>query len=208
MNDGSIYTLNTNRYGTHKIIASLIGKEQEVLDVGCSGGYLGTLVPKNLFFGIDVDVKSLEKAKENGYVVKLVDLDTVDDNFSLDRKFDIIVFADVLEHLKLPERVGGILIRKCLKEGGTVIISLPNVAHISVRTGLVFGKFDYRECGILDRTHLHLYTVKSASELARKLNLTIVRVLFSSNNLGGIIRKIPALGPVLGYNIIMLCKKC
>jgi SAM-dependent methyltransferase len=74
--------------------------------------------------------------------------------------FDVIVFGDVLEHLKNPlpvlrEMTGS------LKEEGIVLVSVPNVANIYVRLSLLFGRFDYQDRGILDRTHLRFFTRKT-----------------------------------------------
>ncbi len=75
-------------------------------------------------------------------------------------EFDYILLADVLEHLKDP---GGLLRRvvPCLNDGGEIIISIPNVAHLFVRLRLMLGHFEYQDRGILDRTHLRFFTLAS-----------------------------------------------
>lgn len=73
--------------------------------------------------------------------------------------YDYIIFADVLEHLKNPELV----LEKCkilLKENGEILSSIPNVAHASIVLNLLDGKFQYQKIGLLDNTHLKLYTKK------------------------------------------------
>jgi len=94
--------------------------------------------------------------------------------FSTDRTFDAIIFADVLEHLAWPI---GILRRykSMLKDVGTVIISLPNVGLWSVRLGLLAGRFHYDDTGVLDRTHLRFFTRRNAIEMLRAANLEVVR---------------------------------
>jgi SAM-dependent methyltransferase len=80
------------------------------------------------------------------------------------RRFDVIIFADVLEHLAWPI---GVLREylKLLKDDGSVIVSLPNVGLWSVRFSLMFGRFRYEDSGVLDRTHLRFFTRRSATEM-------------------------------------------
>ena len=64
-----------------------------------------------------------------------------------------LVYGDVIEHLSDPLRIMRELNRH-LAPGAVVIVSVPNVAHLSVRLSLLFGRFEYQDRGILDRTHL------------------------------------------------------
>ena len=84
-----------------------------------------------------------------------------------------MLLLDVLEHLKNPER----LLNQCrdvLKPDGAVVVSLPNVANITVRLMLLLGNFDYTERGILDRTHLRFFTRKTARQFLQKHHFRIV----------------------------------
>src|SRR5439155_6123933 len=77
---------------------------------------------------------------------------------------DVILFGDVLEHTRYPDRI--LLEAKALvKPGGQIIVSVPNVAHWRIRLGLLLGRFAYSDSGILDRTHLRFYTLRSARAL-------------------------------------------
>lgn len=201
------YSLNPAEYGTHKLVASEIGTNNLVLDVGCNKGYLKKVAPNNIFYGIDYDEKDLQEASDSGYkkVYKL-DLNKFE-NFKSDKKFDFLLFADILEHLSFPDKVLRFFVENYLKQNGRVIISLPNVANFSVRLNLLRGNFDYSESGILDKTHLHLYTLKSAKEMIARCDLKIVKVKFSSNHLGRLIKIFPFLSTLLGYNLIFLCQR-
>ena len=88
-------------------------------------------------------------------------------------QFDYILFADVLEHLRNPEEVlkatGSLL-----KEDGSVLLSVPNVAHNSIIYGLLYNQFEYTEFGLLDKTHLRFYTYYSLKELCRKAGYATV----------------------------------
>lgn len=87
--------------------------------------------------------------------------------------FDVIVAGDVLEHLPRP---GELLsaIRPLLKPDGTLLVSLPNVANVTVRAALLAGRFPYADRGILDRTHLRFYTRASARALLADAGFRVV----------------------------------
>lgn len=89
--------------------------------------------------------------------------------------FDVIVAGDVLEHLPRPEVLLGSL-RRLLKPDGVLLLSLPNVANITVRLGLLFGRFRYAPRGILDRTHLRFYTRKTGRALLEESGYRVLRI--------------------------------
>jgi 2-polyprenyl-3-methyl-5-hydroxy-6-metoxy-1,4-benzoquinol methylase len=84
------------------------------------------------------------------------DLDGVLD-LPLGREFDYVVISDVIEHLRNRHQllVGS---RRFLKEGGRLIISTPNIALWFYRLSLFVGRFEYGPRGVLDQTHVHLFT--------------------------------------------------
>ena len=85
------------------------------------------------------------------------------------QRFDYILLLDILEHLADPQSFLSEL-RSMLAPGGQILISVPNVAHWSVRLPLFFcGRFEYRALGILDRTHLQFFYRRSFDRLCRTL---------------------------------------
>jgi SAM-dependent methyltransferase len=92
--------------------------------------------------------------------------------FSGIRKFDVIVFSDILEHLYDPASV---LTRhyRLLAPGGRVLISLPNIAIWNVRLSLFAGRFEYQETGTLDRTHIRFFTRRTFREFTRAAGLHV-----------------------------------
>ena len=94
----------------------------------------------------------------------------------LSRKFDVIVLADVLEHLRQPLNVL-IHLRDLLSSTGRFVISVPNVANIYVRLSLLFGRFEYADRGILDETHLRFFTLNSACALVQKAALRVKQIV-------------------------------
>ena len=88
--------------------------------------------------------------------------------------FDFILFMDVLEHLDDPWNV----LKKMkiyLKDGGFVVISVPNIANWAVRWNLLWGNFEYGTRGILDKTHLRFFNEKSAKKLLEDAGFEIVK---------------------------------
>ena len=89
--------------------------------------------------------------------------------------FDVIVAADILEHLPRPEVLLESL-KPLLKPGGVLLLSLPNVANVTVRLGLLLGRFTYAPRGILDRTHLRFYTRATGRALLEENGFRIASV--------------------------------
>ena len=208
MTKNNPYKLNLfSKYSTHSIILSNIGENKTVLDIGCNDGYIGKNSDKsNIFYGLDFASESIEKAKKNYKDAILYDLNNLE-NLPWNIKFNVIVFADVLEHVLYPEQVIEFFIKKYLAEDGLVIVSLPNVANWQVRLNLLFGKFDYTETGVMDKTHLHLYTSKSARKLVLRNNLKIIKELSGSSFFGSVVKIFPFLKYILATNIILICEK-
>jgi SAM-dependent methyltransferase len=97
----------------------------------------------------------------------------------LGREFDVVVCADILEHLPSPEELLA-AIHKWLKPGGVLLVSLPNVANITVRLSLLLGRFSYAERGILDRTHLRFFTKRTARALLEDAGFRVNRIVPSA----------------------------
>jgi 2-polyprenyl-3-methyl-5-hydroxy-6-metoxy-1,4-benzoquinol methylase len=108
--------------------------------------------------------------------VVITDLETVR---ALPSNVDAIVLADVLEHLRNPAAALQ-LVRRALRDDGHVFISVPNIANITVRLGLLFGVFEYRDRGILDSTHLRFYTKRTIRREIEKAGFRILEMGGSS----------------------------
>src|SRR6266496_2485313 len=134
-----------------------------LLDLGAAGGHMGRAVRDRCSFiaGVEPHPPQSALAKE-GY-------DDWREQDALhagqwDQPFDAVVCADVLEHFARPEELLE-RVRGWLKGGGVLFASIPNVANISVRLALLFGRLRYSDRGILDRTHLAFFTRSTAKEL-------------------------------------------
>jgi 2-polyprenyl-3-methyl-5-hydroxy-6-metoxy-1,4-benzoquinol methylase len=144
-----------------------------VVDVGCGGGALGRALkrerPELRVFGME-PTEQADRAAEW--------LDGVSRNraeLGLPAEFprpDVVIFADVLEHLPEPLEVLKVW-RGAMAPGATLIVSLPNVGHVSVVAPLLRGSWRYVDAGVLDRTHLRFFTRDTALELVREAGFRI-----------------------------------
>lgn len=155
-----------------------------ILDVGCGSGHFGANLKMSgkaaQVFGIEIFGEAAKEAASHLDGVKCADLDTLVLSELHQEwgqlKFDYIVFADVLEHVKNPWAALEEF-KKWLFPNGKVIISIPNVRHWSVLFSLALrGRWDYQDAGIMDRTHLRFFTKSTACEMAQKSGYQIASV--------------------------------
>ncbi len=134
-----------------------------VLDVGCGRGALGSALkaerPGLRVHGIEYVPEVAAVAADRLDDVIAADLDALEGMPAGWDPFDAVICGDVLEHLRDPARVLGIL-RESLAADGVLIASIPNIKHWSViHPLLVSDHFTYEDCGLLDRTHVHFFTL-------------------------------------------------
>ncbi len=161
-----------------------IPEKAVVLDVGCGVGGFGKWLRENkhcTVYGLDGHPEAVAAAKDNLDGIEQVDLDDLAavKRYVGKRTFDRITFIDVLEHCLHPVELLEIF-QQSLNKGGQIIISVPNVAHHSVRLGLLRGDFTYQDSGILDKTHVKLYTRATSLQLAEEAGLKVVHVEHTS----------------------------
>lgn len=155
-----------------------------VLDIGCSNGALGASIrdasPGRYVVGVEVDPTFVVEAKRRLDRVICADLNAIEWSKTFcDQKFDCIIFADVLEHLADPFR-HVLEAHRFLHPGGCIIISLPNIRHISALYAIFFqGRFPRRERGIFDKSHLRWFTVADAIGLVEKSGMKVVEKNYS-----------------------------
>ena len=170
------YRLHSDPKSSHQQIARLIRRRGSapVLDVGAAQGILGQLVAGS---GLTIDglEPSPEWAEQAAPYYRRLWTTTVEAAPLPSRTYAVIVCADVLEHTADPVAVLRRL-QACAVDDAHFVISLPNIAHIAVRLMLLFGFFPRMERGILDRTHLHFFTRRTASEMLVEAGLTPIRV--------------------------------
>lgn len=157
-----------------RMLAELVPVAARVLDVGCGTGSVSRIIADTRdakIIGIEPDSCRAAAARARG-------LEVHEELFTpavlqLLEPFDVIVFADVLEHVADPGNFLQ-LAHRALLPGGRVIASVPNVAHWSVRVDLLRGRFDYQPTGIRDATHLRWFTAESVRRLFESSGLRVV----------------------------------
>ncbi|TLX20896.1 class I SAM-dependent methyltransferase [Thermomonas fusca] len=149
-----------------------------ILDVGCWNGTLGRELIRScgaVVDGIERDAMQAEQALGTGYRrVEIVDLNEPLDD-SACQEYDFILFGDILEHLLQPKDVLAAISRRGKPEA-RILVSLPNIAFIANRLSHLLGNWDYKDYGILDRTHLRFFTKRTMVALLEGAGLRVVRV--------------------------------
>ena len=148
-----------------------------VLDVGCGGGAIGHLLKQKgveLVVGVELDPRAAEEARKKLDIVIEADIEGTELPFE-SGYFDCIILGDILEHLVDPWQTLKHL-RYYLATGGAVVCSLPNVRYYKVVQGLLSGRWEYADEGVLDRTHLRFFTLRSMKEMIEGAGLTIIRI--------------------------------
>jgi len=178
----------TNRYfavvdpalanNTHAFQLELVGRDKDVLELGCAAGHMTrALVEQGCrVVALEVDAEAARFAEEFAERVVVGDLS---DSHSLapieDDRFDVLLAGDVLEHLPDPLA----LLRRCrslLRPDGALVLSVPNVAHVDLKLALLQGRWQYRDVGLLDRTHLRFFTRRSLDELLHAAGFVPVEI--------------------------------
>jgi O-antigen biosynthesis protein len=163
------------------VLGCLSTEPQRVLELGCSTGAMTRVLTErgHRVTAVEVDPVAARVAAPFADHLIVGDLDRVesDGQHLLSElepaHFDTLIAADVLEHLRDP--VGCLQrMRSLLKPEGNVVLSIPNVAHGDVRLALLAGNFDYSDYGLLDRTHVHMFTLDALVAMIRDVGLAPV----------------------------------
>ena len=158
------------------MITALVPIGAKVLDVGCGTGALAVVMRDQRdaqVFGIEPDTSRAARAAERGIRVHAGVLSP--SLLPSVGQFDVAVYADVLEHLVDPLRELQ-EVAPFVKSDGLVIISVPNVAHWSVRLDLLRGNFRYARFGIMDATHLRWFTEETIRQLVDQAGMEVVQI--------------------------------
>jgi SAM-dependent methyltransferase len=162
---------------------SLIKPGSKVLDIGCSSGNFGVELMKRkdcTVHGIEIDPGDFKEAKTKLAKVwqRNVETDSLED---IDSDYDVIYFGDVIEHLVQPV-LALQKVRSLLSPKGGIVFSIPNMAHVTVRLQLLKGGFDYTETGLLDKTHLHFYTLDEVQRVFSEAGYVLEKMEFTEKD--------------------------
>jgi SAM-dependent methyltransferase len=173
---GDEYELKPSQDSSHAMIERRLGCEppSKILDLGCSGGALARRLRDRGHHVTGVDSMRVGDVDEQVSQFFLGDLERgIPDEVG--SSFDIVIAADLLEHLRDPDRLLRD-VRRRLRPGGMLLASVPNFGHWYPRFRVAVGRFDYDQRGILDRTHLRFFSRQSFRRLARASGFLVVNV--------------------------------
>lgn len=160
------------------LLAVIPPDAKNILEVGCGAGALAReyklINPDCRCYGVEANLEIAEVAKKTFNAVWEGQVEEIGPDFF--RDFDAIIFGDVLEHMADPwsqlKKAAG-----WLSESGQILASIPNSGNYNMILSLIAGRWDYQDSGLLDRTHLRFFTLKSIRELFESAGLTILDVL-------------------------------
>ena len=162
----------------HSLMVDMIGRNKRVLETGCATGYMSRVLVERgcRVVGVELDPVAARQAEQYCERVIVGNLDQLDLGEQLEPgSFDVVVFGDVLEHLRDPLRCLR-QIRPLLAPDGYVVASVPNIAHGAVRLSLLRGDFEYQSLGLLDETHVHFFTRASMEEMLHQAGFVMARL--------------------------------
>ncbi|WP_337998092.1 class I SAM-dependent methyltransferase [Oleispirillum naphthae] len=170
-----------NGYHDHvrREVAPYLKPHSRILEIGCgSGATLGFLKQQGLCDwagGAEFVAAAAQKARQVADKVWIGDVESME--FDIEEgSLDAVLCLDVLEHLVDPWTMARRM-ASLLAPGGLLLVSLPNIRDYHILGDLVLrGRWEYRDSGILDRTHLRFFTRKSAVALVAGAGLTVETV--------------------------------
>ena len=157
----------------HVLLANWVPDAARVLDIGAGTGTLATRLRDTKGASVlclEPDAERAQLARERGLVVHATDLDTF--AATAPEPFDVAILADVIEHLAYPGPVLATA-RRLLKPSGHLLVSVPNVAHWTLRAALLRGRFDYEATGLMDATHLRWFTLASLRRMLEECGFVV-----------------------------------
>ncbi len=166
-------------WGRREMLDFIPTSAKKILDVGCGEGIFGSVIKTERdaeVWGIEICEKAVLNATKRLDKVIISDFENNKTQQLLKGYFDCIVFNDVLEHFKNPWDVLKNASRY-LCYNGIIVASIPNVRYFENLKNIVFHKkWEYTEAGIMDKTHLRFFTVKSIEDIFQACGYTIVRL--------------------------------
>jgi predicted TPR repeat methyltransferase len=178
----NVYTFKDFEGSSHRILIGLIRRFAPrggtLLDLGAAGGELGAAVRDHFThtIGFEYDVDRIADLRRHFDQAVIADLESVT---RLPANASAVVLADIIEHLRNSTKL-----LRCVKQSlapdGLLFLSVPNIANVTVRLGLLFGVFEYRDRGILDYTHLRFFTMRTIRRELENAGFRIIAIRGSS----------------------------
>lgn len=176
------YQVDTSSETAAAKVIRFVGFNKRVLEIGCGPGSITKILhgqKQCLVTGVELDPDAIQLVTPYCDRVVRADLNNADwSALSANLgQYETIVVADVLEHLYDPWKILSSL-KTLLLEGGEVVISLPHVGHAAIAACLLSGDFDYRDWGLLDRTHIRFFGLKNIDYLFTQAGFKVIKVDF------------------------------
>lgn len=172
--DGKVYIPTYHESARADIQALVPSSARRILDVGCGAGQLGLALKTHRpleVIGIELNQKAAQIAQTRLDKVIQSAVEEVNLDFPAGY-FDLIIFADILEHLCDPWQV--LRDFACyLAEDGCVITSIPNISFYLIPLNLLRGHWRYTERGVMDKTHLRFFTLKTIQDMLAQAGFAI-----------------------------------
>jgi len=164
---GPDYAMRDAVTSSHQAIIARLSKEppSRILDVGCAAGWMAEALSADQHTVVGVDQSTYDGVADRMSRFIQTDLEGGIPS-QVGGGYDVVVAADILEHLAAPEHLLSEL-KSVMKPDGFMLVSVPNVGHWYPRLRAVIGTFDYDQRGILDRTHLRFFNRRSFRRLLR-----------------------------------------
>jgi 2-polyprenyl-3-methyl-5-hydroxy-6-metoxy-1,4-benzoquinol methylase len=163
-------------------VIRMVGVDKNVLEIGSGPGSITKIlstIAKCRVTAADIDAESLARLALYCERVCNIDLNSSNwvDVIGQDSRFDVVVAADVLEHVYEP-----LVVLKAMKgflnASGCIIISLPHVGHSAIHACLLDEDFEYGDFGLLDHTHIRFFGIKNIQKLFFDAGLKIIEAEF------------------------------
>jgi 2-polyprenyl-3-methyl-5-hydroxy-6-metoxy-1,4-benzoquinol methylase len=164
------HEIDPNGGSAAAVLARMVEPGQRVLELGTGPGTVTRILYSKgcKVTGVEMDPETLATCAP--FCERTLQANLEDPEWAtplVGEKFDAIICADVLEHLRDPRPLLGQL-AAFLTEGGSVLMSLPNASHLTILASLLGGRFPYQQNGLLDNTHLKFYGREDLDALLRE----------------------------------------
>ena len=176
------YKLDINGPSAPAAVVRMVGKDKRVLEIGAGPGSI-TRVLKDYsgchVTAIELDEEAIKKLSPYCEHVYRCDLNdqTWPSVLSQNGKFEVVVAADVLEHLFDPSATLS-AVKRVLDSDSEVVVSLPHIGHSAAMACLLREDLEYQDWGLLDKTHIHFFDIENVQRLFNDTGFKIIEAEF------------------------------